>query len=384
MRNKSGKTAERKSLNQRGFTLVEMTIAMIMSGIVLAGIFIIVSGSHSYMLKERDKINLQQDFSLIDEVLARNIREGYYGQQKIYASYADYTASASAQATGTCLKLYFPSGDSIVIYKENSDFKVQKADLSITNLVPDVVDSILFTVGTKSIATYLKLANSGKTIAGDILHVFRNDSTSSADWLYAIFTHNTKKLRLDEGTGTINGDVHSNFDVQSNAGYTINGTITEVTPFVTPPTIDWDFFKTAATNVGQYSTSTLVFDAAGSPYTGVWYTTSYADIMANAVINGTVVAENKIRFKGDGGTITATPSNYPALLCKDWIESDVGNYSGVNITGLVYTDQHFDKDFDNFTLTGAIIALEDFHHNSSNFVVTYDATYLTNLQGISF
>lgn len=382
MRNKSGKTDERRSLNQRGFTLVEMTIAMIMSGIVLAGIFIIVSGSHSYMLKERDKINLQQDFSLIDEVLARNIREGYYGQQKIYASYADYTASASAQATGTCLKLYFPSGDSIVIYKENSDFKVQKADLSITNLVPDVVDSILFTVGTKSIATYLKLANSGKTIAGDILHVFRNDSTSSADWLYAIFT-DTNELRLDEGSGTITGDIHSNDEVEIDGGYTINGTVT-TSPYVAPPTITWSFFQTEATNAGQYSTSNLSFTSAGSPYTGVWYTTGKADIYANAVINGTIVAESFIHFNGDNITLTATPVNYPVLVAGDQIEGPGGNHDNVQITGLVYSDTHFDKDFDNSTVTGAIIALGKFHHSNSNFVVTYDATYLTNLQGISF
>ena len=97
------------------------------------------------------------------------------------------------------------------------------------------------------------------------------------------------------------------------------------------------------------------------------------------MINGTVVAQGKIIFKGDDVTITATPSNYPALVSVGWIEG--GNYNNAQITGLVYTDTHFDKDFDNFTLTGAIIALQDFHHTSTNFVVTYDANYTTNVAG---
>jgi Tfp pilus assembly protein PilX len=113
-------------------------------------------------------------------------------------------------------------------------------------------------------------------------------------WAYALYT-DTKDLRLDEGTGTVIGDVHSNTDVVSDAGYTVNGSIT-TSPYVAPPTIDWNFFKAEAQSVGQYSTSTLVFNTAGSPYTGVWYTTSKANIVANVVINGTVVAEGKIEF----------------------------------------------------------------------------------------
>jgi hypothetical protein len=209
----------------------------------------------------------------------------------------------------------------------------------------------------------------------------QSSGEAGSDWPYAIFT-DIDDLRLDEGTGTVNGDVHSNFDVDSDAGYTINGTITEVTPYVAPPTIDWNFFKTEAQSAGQYFTGTLVFNASGSPYTGVWYTTGTAEIYGNAVINGTVVSEDDLIFRGDGSTITATPSNYPALLSKAWIRDDgSGNYDDVQIAGLVYTDEHFDKDFDDFTLTGAIIALDDFHHSSSNFVVTYDANYVTNVAG---
>lgn len=160
-------------LNQKGLTLVELMISLVMSGIVMAALFVIVSGSHTHVIKLRKKINLQQDVSLIGLVLGTNIRQGVYGRQEIYASYADYTGGGPTQSSGTCLKLYFPSGDSTVIYKENSGFKIQKSDLSITNLVPTVVDSLLFTQGTKSIKTYLALSQDTKTINATLVDAFR-------------------------------------------------------------------------------------------------------------------------------------------------------------------------------------------------------------------
>ena len=76
---------------------MELVIAMVMSGIVMVGLFVGVSGSHTFIIKGRKKIRLQQDFSLIRHVLATNFRQGNYGQQEIYADYADYLASQPTQ-----------------------------------------------------------------------------------------------------------------------------------------------------------------------------------------------------------------------------------------------------------------------------------------------
>ncbi len=46
-------------LGEKGFTLVELIISLVMSGIVMAGMFIIVSGSHDYTIKERKLISRQ-------------------------------------------------------------------------------------------------------------------------------------------------------------------------------------------------------------------------------------------------------------------------------------------------------------------------------------
>ena len=45
--------------------------------------------------------------------------------------------------------------------------------------MPGSLDSIRFDTGTRSILTYLKLAQDGKTVVGDLVHTFRNILTSA-------------------------------------------------------------------------------------------------------------------------------------------------------------------------------------------------------------
>lgn len=162
---------------QIGFTLIELVIALSMSAIVLIAIFVIVSGSHEYIIDGRKKINLQQDFSLIDLVLAANIRQGVYGEQKIYATYSDFIGGQPPQSSGSCLKIKFPSGDWRAYYKDSTDFKIMKSDSSITNLVQGVLANLVFTEQTKSIQTALSLSQDGKTMSWNLVHTFRNEAS---------------------------------------------------------------------------------------------------------------------------------------------------------------------------------------------------------------
>ena len=160
--------------NETGFTIVEMMMAMFMSAIVLIAIAVIVVGSHKYLIKGRSELRLQQDFSLISLVLLRNIAEGIYGDKEIYASYADYVAAAAPQSSGTCLKLYFPSGDSTILYKDNSDFIIMNTDSTFTNLVPGVLDSLIFTEKTNSVETKLSLSQGTWSLEETFVAAFRN------------------------------------------------------------------------------------------------------------------------------------------------------------------------------------------------------------------
>ncbi len=73
--------------------------------------------------------------------------------------------------TKTKLLPKYPPGDSSVFYLDNSDFKIQKADLSIVNLVPEVVTSLNFSQGTNLIQTLIKNDNQ---LSGDWVHGIRN------------------------------------------------------------------------------------------------------------------------------------------------------------------------------------------------------------------
>ena len=162
------------SLGQSGSTLVELMISIVTSGIVMIGIYVIVSGSHTYLIKGRKKIKLQQDFSLIDQVLATKIRKGIHGKQKIYNSYSDYIGGQPAQSSGSCLKLYFPSGDSTILYKDNSDFIIMNTDSTFTNLVPGVVDTLIFTEKTRSVETKLSLSQDTWSLEETFVAAFRH------------------------------------------------------------------------------------------------------------------------------------------------------------------------------------------------------------------
>jgi len=162
---------------QRGFTIVELMMTMFMSSIILISIYVIVSKSHEYIIAAKPKIQLQQDFSLIQTLLSSKIRLSLHGQHEIYNNYSDYVASQPEQSSGTCMKLYFSSGDSTILYKDNSDFKIMNTDSTFTNLVPGVLDSLIFTKKTNSVQAKVSLSQGTWSLEQTFVAAFRNFSS---------------------------------------------------------------------------------------------------------------------------------------------------------------------------------------------------------------
>ena len=98
--------------DQRGFSLVEMMMALIASAIVLIGIAVIVDGSHKHIIKGRNKSRLQQDYSLIERFISKKIHASIRSRRQIFTDYTSYTGGGGTQNSGSCLKLYYPAGDS--------------------------------------------------------------------------------------------------------------------------------------------------------------------------------------------------------------------------------------------------------------------------------
>lgn len=240
-----------------------------------------------------------------------------------------------------------------------------------------------FTDATVSViydANNLKLTATGQS--GNAQKSIQVTLVPSDVWPYVLFT-DTKKLELKKGKGTVTGNIHSNDKVDIDyKKYTVNGTVTEAAPTVTAPTVDWTFFKTAAIAAGQYFTSDIKFNSAGSPYSGVWYTTKKVKINKDAVINGTIVAKKDVKFEGDNTSVTATPSNYPAIISGKKIKVD---RDGAQITGFVYCDDDFRPKGDNLTLIGVVVAIKKIDHaDGDNKVITYNSNYAQNIAGINF
>ena len=205
-----------------------------------------------------------------------------------------------------------------------------------------------------------------------------------ATWPYVLYS-DTDKLEMKKGSGTVTGDIHSNFDVEE-FEFTLIGDSTEVTPDIAVPTIDWSFFETKAKDVSQYSTAKITFTSAGSPYSGVWYTTDSVDVESGATINGTVVAENLIDFQANT-TVTATPSNYPAVLAKKNKGKNDAFFqqNGVQITGFVYSGEEIKLKGDNFILNGGLVAATKIHSaKGTSQTITRNTDYLTDLVGVIF
>ena len=199
------------------------------------------------------------------------------------------------------------------------------------------------------------------------------------DLAYALLA--AEDIDFSEGEVTVNGDIHANGSLETGAKTTINGTATEAPPVIDLPTIDWDFFKNEAVAQGHYVVGDKDFDASGSPYHGVWYTTGKSKMGDNNIdVYGSIIAEGDIEIKKNYEWIEATPSNYPVLATQG--DLILGKNTGT-IKGLVYcTNLVCDKN--NTEFYGGLIVTGTFTNGLNNTEINYDPQYLTGLEGVDF
>jgi len=251
--------------------------------------------------------------------------------------------------------------------------KVSKAAVTFSN------DSVIVAFDS---TTLIMIAEGISGSVHDSIRVYLE--VHQGTWPYVLYS-DTDKLEMKKGSGTITGDVHSN-TLTDIIDFTLVGDSTDVIPDIAVPIIDWSFFETKAKDVSQYSTGTLTFTSAGSPYSGVWYTTGKVVIEAGATINGTVVGEDTLEILANA-TVTATPSNYPAVLAKMNSGNDTRfvQQNGVQITGFVYSGDDIKLKGNDFILNGGIVAASKLANaDGTSQTISYDTNYLTDLAGVIF
>ncbi len=162
-----------KGAGERGVTLVELMVTIFIGAVILLAASTVVVQANIWLKKGQSRLALQRDFSLITRVLAENIRDSEYGQQKIYTSLSAYANGSLSQSEGACLQLFFPSGDSLLLYLEDNSF-VLLAGADTTKLVQDNVQTVLFTDQGRYVQTAVILKKDNWTLADTLYDAFRN------------------------------------------------------------------------------------------------------------------------------------------------------------------------------------------------------------------
>jgi len=370
---------QRLSESERGFTIVELMIALFISTIMLIGISVVVTASHSYLSSGRQRMNLQQDLSLVREVVGNRIRQSVCEATRIYTDYTAYTNGGAAQISGSCVRLCSPFGDSVLIYMEGNSLKISENN-AVYTVLQEGLDTLVFVDSNEALQTWVGLSSGPWAVTDTLTDAYR--ICGLLEWPYALFAN--KKIKFDSGSGIITGKLHANIDIAPvPPGYTVDGDMTEVAPNVPLPTVDWNYFKNVAIASGQYVIGDKTFDANGSPYTGVWYITKKAKLKANAVINGTIVTVKDVEFKGNNITIKAPPG-YPALLVGKKFKAGSGGVTNITLHGFVYCSDKWDAKGSNWTVIGAIVAVKDIRLRVTGTSMTYAADKLYGLNGITF
>ena len=128
---------------EKGFTLIEMVIAMAISSIIVITVGIIVISSNKYFIKGTNQLNLQRDYSFIVQLLSKNIHPGNKDSTYIYNNYSAYQNKVTSES-GNCIKIGYSSGKKYIIYKDNINLVIIDTSGTKTTLVTQKIDDLSF------------------------------------------------------------------------------------------------------------------------------------------------------------------------------------------------------------------------------------------------
>lgn len=324
----------RKGINsERGGFLIGALVFVVVLGIVIFAVATLVTNQNRF------------------QVQSANERKAFYAAETgveyavgVLRDSADWRAGVSKDTVG------------------DGEFSVSLDD---SNTISSLKDTILVT------STGFK---------GSIQRSIRVYLVPGPDLAYALLVG--EDVNIAKGEVTINGDIHANGSITTGAKTTINGNATEAPPVIDLPTIDWVFFENLAkADPGHYVDGDRTFDASGSPYHGVYYSTGKSLIGDNNIeIYGSIIAEGDVDVTWNSEWIEAIPSNYPAIATQG--DLILGKNTGT-IKGLVYC-KNLVCDKNSTEFYGGLVVTGSFTNGLNNTMVNYDPQYLTGLAGVNF
>ncbi|MFH1214021.1 MAG: prepilin-type N-terminal cleavage/methylation domain-containing protein [Candidatus Neomarinimicrobiota bacterium] len=122
--------------SNRGFTLTELSIALVISSIIaLTASVIVVSASNNFNRGSR-QIRLQRDVSFANDLLTNSIREASGGTVVIYSD----SSETQVVNPGECLKI----GTSALYYKSSRDLVYKSGSGQPQHLIRNSIDTLCF------------------------------------------------------------------------------------------------------------------------------------------------------------------------------------------------------------------------------------------------
>ena len=161
--------------NANGFTLVELSIAIVISSIIAlsAGSLVLFSSNQSTL----SSIDTQtiRDHALITRLLSENIKAGMGDHSYIFASSSQSTPVSS----GSCIQIMTPDSSVRTFYKDANDFVMLDDQGHETRIVREILSKLTFTESytsdsTKIINVALGINQNGDAIETNHYYFFRN------------------------------------------------------------------------------------------------------------------------------------------------------------------------------------------------------------------
>ncbi|MEA3499636.1 MAG: prepilin-type N-terminal cleavage/methylation domain-containing protein [Candidatus Marinimicrobia bacterium] len=163
---------------EKGFTLIELIIAMVISSIIVITVVIIVVSANKYFIKGTNQLNLQRDYSFIFQLLSKNIRLGNSDSTYIYEDYSAYQSETTSES-GNCIKIVYSPGNEFVAYTDNMELVVIDTSGTSNRIATQNIDNLSFHFNdisdiNKYLCIDLSISSNEKSITCQQIVYFRN------------------------------------------------------------------------------------------------------------------------------------------------------------------------------------------------------------------
>lgn len=163
------------SANSSGFTLVELSVTIVVSSMLILFAASLLIISNEQMIKSRLEVQAIQDHALITQIFSKIIREGTGTNSKIYTDSTKTTVSSS----GSCLSVTHPDLTTNSLFSGNNDFVLVKSNGVKDRLVRNIVNNLSFTESynpdsLRTIRVTLTTDHDGSPLTTTQYYSFRN------------------------------------------------------------------------------------------------------------------------------------------------------------------------------------------------------------------